>query len=366
MGSSAADASVGSVGVRLVARSEAREATSEGNLTANLTDTLPQLVALAGKNGSAQVHAGLASFLSLSISAPAPSVRLVFSAAALADVTSELFAVTQQPTQMRLMTSNLVQRTLEESLPALEVQIRDANGWVVEAEDTLVVEARVELPSSTGAPVLSHLIGSRRLRASKGRVIFTDLRIDRPYDDHMLVFVAPGLPVLMTAPFPVYGPTHLILMEQDLVNAAKPPQNISSGRAFGLQPSLLLTDSRHTQTCSAFLVGACKDQDDSSLQTQTAANVTAMATRIFPSVRVTARIKPATGARGGKLLGNTTAQMAYLQQPEMRTRRGFIFTDLAVDGAYRGYVLVFEVSGLAWPVQTVESLPFDVQFATAR
>jgi len=356
--SRAASAIVGSVGVRLAVSRPG------GNQTSNLTDTLPQLVALAGNNGSAPIHTGLASFLSLSISAPVRLVSLVFSARALSDVISEPFAVTQQPTQMRLVTSKVVQRTLVGSLPVLKVQICDANGWVVEAEDTLVVEARVALPSITGAPVLSHLIGSRLLRSSKGQVVFTDLRLDRPFDNHKLVFVAPGLPVLETTSFPVYGPTHLILMEQDFINAAKPPRNISSGRAFGLQPSLLLTDSRHTQTCSAFLVGSCTDQDDSTLQT--AANVTAMATHLFPSLRVTARIKPATGARGGKLLGNTTAQIAYLQQPELGTRRGFIFTDLAVEGPYRGYVLVFELSGLAWPVQTAESLPFDVQFATTR
>lgn len=43
---------------------------------------------------------------------------------------------------------------------------------------------------------------------------------------------------------------------------------------------------------------------------------------------------------------------------------GFVFTDLAVDGPYSSYVLVFEAFGLAWPVEPTESLPFDVQFAS--
>ena len=66
----------------------------------------------------------------------------------------------------------------------------------------------------------------------------------------------------------------------------------------------------------------------------------------------------------GKLLGNTTATVATVQSSSGLASLGFVFTDLAVDGPYSGYVLVFESSGLAWPVQPTESLPFDVQYAT--
>ena len=64
---------------------------------------------------------GLARFLSLSVDKPARTVRLIFSAAGLADVKSQSFAVTLQATNLKLVSSAIAQQTIASPLPALEV-----------------------------------------------------------------------------------------------------------------------------------------------------------------------------------------------------------------------------------------------------
>jgi len=228
---------------------------------------------------------------------------------------------------------------------------------------------RVALPSISGVPVLAHLVGTTSLRCVKGRVLFTDLRIDRPYDAHTLEFVVPALPMLVTSPFAVYGASHLLLVQPDFANSTFSAANggkqgsAKSGHVLSVQPSLLLADSH-------LCLGSCAiGQRPSEFQSvlQSSYNVTAYALRLFPAAHVTARVKLGTGSRNGKLIGNTQASLAPLKEPQTEVGGGigaqllaFVFTDLAVVGPYEGYVLEFECSGLAWPVALAESIPFEV------
>ena len=339
----------------------------------NQTSHNPSLVALAGKNGTAPIINGMASFLSLAVSIPVPKVNFVFSAPSLSvgTVTSEPFAITLLPQNLNLsVTGGIIrQDTLAATLPPIEIQIVDSNGWVVEAEETSIVQVRVALPSISGVPVLAHLVGTTSLRCVKGRVLFTDLRIDRPYDAHTLEFVVPALPMLVTSPFAVYGASHLLLVQPDFANSTFSAANggkqgsAKSGHVLSVQPSLLLADSH-------LCLGSCAiGQRPSEFQSvlQSSYNVTAYALRLFPAAHVTARVKLGTGSRNGKLIGNTQASLAPLKEPQTEVGGGigaqllaFVFTDLAVVGPYEGYVLEFECSGLAWPVALAESIPFEV------
>jgi hypothetical protein len=259
---------------------------------------------------------------------------------------------------------NLVQASTASSIPSFEVQVVDGNGWIVEAEETLIIEARVSLPSVSGVKVLPHLLGTRRLRCFKGRVVFTDLQIDVPFDAHTLVFVAPGLPMLVTHPFAVYGASHVLLIQQNLQISASSfvtkATNITSGKVFHFQPALLLTNSR---VCRGSCAASDSSQDDLS-ELKSAYNITAYAVQKFPSIRLMVSIKTGTGSRGGRLVGSTEALISPVPpegggRDEERSIR-FVFTDLGVVGAYAEYVLVFECDGLTWPVIPAESLPFDV------
>jgi hypothetical protein len=340
------------------------------------TSRNPSLVALAGNNGTAPIINGLASFLSLAVSIPVPRVSLIFNAPGLSvsTLTSQPFAITLLPRSLNLSVTGdqIRQSTLAETLPPIEIQIVDSSGWVVEAEETAIVQVRVSLPSISGVPVLAHLTGTTSLRCVKGRVVFTDLHIDRPYDAHTLEFVVPTLPALVTSPFAVYGASHLLLIQPHLANSTLnastgvqgEQSSAKSGQVLNVQPSLLLTDSR---TC----LGSCainqRPRPDSLAVLQSSYNVTALALNLFPSALVTARIKTGTGSRNGRLIGNTKASLAPLQNPQVDASTSnsgqllaFVFTDLAVMGPYEGYVLEFKCSGLAWQVAPAESIPFEV------
>jgi len=335
----------------------------------------PSLVALAGNNGTAPIVNGLASFLSLAVSIPVPRVSLIFNAPSLSvgTLSSEPFAITLLPRSLNLSVTGdqIRQSTLADTLPPIEIQIVDSSGWVVEAEETAIVQVRVSLPSITGVPFLAHLSGTTSLRCVKGRVVFTDLHIDRPYDAHTLEFVVPTLPALVTSPFAVYGASHLLLIHPHLANSTLNATGVQgeqlrakSGQVLNVQPSLLLTDSR---TC----LGSCainqRPRPDFLAVLQSSYNVTGLALSLFPSAHVTARIKMGTGSRNGKLIGNTKASLAPQQNPHSDASGSnsgqlvaFVFTDLAVMGPYEGYVLEFECSGLAWKVAPAESTPFEV------
>jgi hypothetical protein len=97
-------------------------------------------------------------------------------------------------------------------------------------------------------------------------------------------------------------------------------------------------------------------------------DTTATTARLFPSIRLQARIKEQSGSRSGHLIGNTLALLAPITTSPWKRASGgtggpdvgFVFTDLAVVGAFSGYVLVLECVGLPWPVGTAETMPFDV------
>jgi len=377
--SASSPSSITTVTVRLHVDSDVRSSGTKpgGGNNQTVTDERAKLLALAGNNGSAPIRSGLANFLSLAISVPVPKARLVFSASTLGEIVSEEFAVTLQATHLNLSVVSqvgLVQH-VGSTLSQIEVQILDSNQWVVEAEEGLIVYARVSLPSISGVAVLPHLHGTTQLRCVRGRAFFTDLSLDTPHDRHTLEFVAPGLVPIMTSPFSVYAASHVLLLQQgrvqkeSLADGSGPDGKVRSGQVLSLQPSLLLTDS--SRTCSNNCAAWQNATEYESLL-QSASNITTSTIELFPATRLTVRIKTGTGSRSGRLTGNTQAQLAPLaslyqdsgdqrkQTPGVLT--AFVFTDLAVVGAYQAYVLKFECLGLPWPLAPAESAPFDVLF----
>jgi hypothetical protein len=233
-------------------------------------------------------------------------------------------------------------------LGPVAVVVEDAAGRWVDAADGVIVTARLLLlplpaanasrapaPQPTGesaaAVAAAALRGTIRARAAAGRAVFADLRVLRPAAAWALVFAAPHLSSGRSGPIRVLGPTGMRLLRW--------PVAAGSGRVLDPQPVAVLCDAAGSLA------------------------------RFAPAgLRAAARLEGGSGSVGGELTGTREAAWAW---DSTVGGPAAVFTDLAVKGAYGGYVLAVEAAGSGWAdgewgegtwvIAPARTPPFDVE-----
>ncbi|MEX2154966.1 MAG: PPC domain-containing protein [Gemmatimonadaceae bacterium] len=170
--------------------------------------------AVLGGTLTRQTLSGIATFSGLSIDKVGTGYSFTATSASLTSAISAAFNVVPLPTQLVFVVQPADAAADDPITPALQVEVRDAQGARISAATTSVTLAITSSTGTAGAV----LTGTKTRNAVGGIATFSGLSIDRTGSDYMLTATASGLTSATTSTFSITPPVPIVLLNDATVH----------------------------------------------------------------------------------------------------------------------------------------------------